>query len=246
MNRLGVAIGCLTILPFGPRGAVPPADLGGSMPWFPFVGLLIGAGLAGVHALTAPMFPPLIVGACVLVAWVLMTGALHLDGVGDVADGLYGGRTREERLRIMKDPHLGAIGVVAVTLLLILKFAFLSSLSSAVLTRALVVIPCLGRYMMVLLGSTLPYARAEGGTAAPFIQHGSLYALAGATAVAMPAAGLALGAPGLVLLAVGVLGSLLMRAGFRRALGGITGDALGATGEVSEVLMLAAVAAMVR
>jgi len=242
MSRLGVAIGCLTILPFGPRGDVQAADLGGSLPWFPPVGLLIGAGLTGVNMLASRVFPPLIVGACVLLVWVVMTGALHLDGVGDVADGLYGGRTREERLRIMKDPHIGAIGVVTVALLLILKFALLSSLSSATLNRALLLTPCLGRYMMVLLSSTLPYARVGEGTAAPFVKYGTTRALIGATAVTVPAAGLILGLRGLLLFGIALLGGLGMRVMFRRTLGGITGDALGASGEAIEVLTLLVVA----
>ncbi len=238
MKRLGVAFGCLTILPFGPRGHVQPADLGGSLAWFPLVGLLIGAVLTGTNILASPLFPPLVVGACILCVWVIMTGALHLDGVGDVADGLYGGRTREARLRIMKDPHIGAIGVVAVAVLLILKFALVSSLPSATMNRALLLTPCLGRYMMVLLGATLPYARTGEGTAAAFVRYATPRALMGATAVAVPAAGLILGARGFALFAVALVGSLILRRIFLRTLGGITGDALGAAGEVSEVLML--------
>src|SRR3989338_4526576 len=109
MSRLRTAIGCLTILPFGPRGDIRDADLGGSLLWFPLVGLLIGAGLVGVNVLSALVLPPLVVAACVLLSWVAITGALHLDGLGDLADGCSGGRTREERLRIMKDPHVGAM-----------------------------------------------------------------------------------------------------------------------------------------
>ncbi len=242
MSRLRTAIGCLTILPFGPRGDIQDADLGGSLLWFPLVGLLIGAGLVGVNVLSSLVFPPLVVAACVLLSWVVITGALHLDGLGDLADGLYGGHTREERLRIMKDPHVGAMAVVSIVLLLILKFALLSSLPSAAMNRTLLFAPCMGRYAMVLLGSTLPYARAGTGTAAPFVKYGTKRAWLGATLMAVPASGLAFGSRGLVLFGVALLGSLLMRAIFHRALGGITGDALGAAGEVTEVLMLAAVA----
>jgi len=235
---LTAAIGCLTILPFGPRGHVQPADLGGSLAWFPLVGLLIGAVLASANVFASRLFSPLVVGACILFVWVILTGALHLDGVGDVADGLYGGRTREARLRIMKDPHIGAIGVVTVAVLLILKFALVSSLPSATMDRTLLLTPCLGRYMMVLLASTLPYARTGEGTAAAFVRYATPRALIGATAVAVPAASLLLGVRGVVLFGVAFLGSLIMRRVFLRTLGGITGDALGATGEVSEVLIL--------
>lgn len=238
MNRLGVAIGCLTILPCSPRGEIQEADLGGSCLWFPLVGLMIGAGLVGVHALTSWVLPPLVVAACVLLSWVLITGALHLDGLGDLADGIYGGRTREERLRIMKDPHVGAIAVVSITLLLILKFALLISIPSTVMNRTLLVTPCIGRYAMVLLGSTLAYARSEAGTAAPFVKYGTKQAWLGATLIALLASGLVFGWRGLGLFGIATLGSLTMQAVFHRVLGGITGDALGAAGEVTEVLMM--------
>ena len=238
MSRLRTAIGCLTILPFGPRGDIRDADLGGSLLWFPLVGLLIGLGLVGVNVLVSQVFPPLVVGACLLLAWIAVTGALHLDGVGDVADGLYGGRTREERLQIMKDPHVGAMAVVAITILLILKFALLSSIPFAKMSRTLLITPCIGRYAMVMLGSTLPYARAGGGTAAAFVKYGTKQTLIGATAMALPASGLLFASAGFVLFGVALLGSLVLRQVFFRALGGITGDALGATGEAIEMLTL--------
>lgn len=242
MRRFWVAVGCLTIVPVGPRGAIREADLGGSLPWFPLVGLLIGAGLMGAQALLSRAVPPLVVAACVLLLWVVVTGALHLDGLGDLSDGLSGGRTREDRLRIMKDPHVGAIAVVSIVLLLLLKFALVGSLPSAAMNRVLLIAPCLGRYAMVFLGSTLPYARAEGGTAAPFVNYGTKRAWGWATFTALPAAGLALGPMGLGLFGVTLSASLLMRAIFRRALGGITGDALGASCEATEVLILSVMA----
>jgi len=238
MSCLRTAIGCLTILPFGPRGDIRDADLGGSLLWFPLVGLLISAGLIGVNVLSSLVFPPLVVAACVLLSWVVITGALHLDGLGDLADGIYGGHTREERLRIMKDPHVGAMAVVSITLLLILKFALLSSIPSTAMNRTLLVTPCIGRYAMVLLGSTLPYARIEAGTAAPFVKYGTKQAWFGATFIALLASGLVFGWRGLGLFGIATLGSLTMRAVFHRALGGITGDALGAAGEVTEALMM--------
>ncbi|MBI3324771.1 MAG: adenosylcobinamide-GDP ribazoletransferase [Candidatus Omnitrophica bacterium] len=238
MRSFWVAVGCLTILPFGPRGRVEDSELGRSLLWFPLVGLVIGAVLVDVNVLASRAFPTCVVGACVLLAWIVITGALHLDGLGDVADGLSGGRTREERLRIMKDPHLGAMAVVAIAMLLILKYSVLSSLSFARRNQALFLVPCLGRYAMVLLGSTLPSARAGQGTAGPFIQHRRRSSLVLATAMSLAASWLILGLVGLGMFGVMSVGSFVMRAVFQRALGGITGDALGAAGETIEALLL--------
>lgn len=238
MRRLQVALGCLTILPVGPRGEVQETDLGGSFLWFPLVGLLIGLVLVGVHAVASRLFQPLVVGACVLIAWIMLTGAVHLDGFGDVCDGLYAGHTPAERLRIMKDPHLGAVAVVGLSGLLLMKFALLSSLPRLVMTPALLLTPCLGRYAMVFLGTTLPYARPEPGTAAAFVRHADPRSLVWATTLVLLAAWLAFGWVGLGLVGASIVTSLALRSAFRRTLGGITGDALGAAGELTEVLVL--------
>ncbi len=242
MKRLRVALGCLTVLPVGATATTREADLGGSFLWFPLVGLLIGVVLVGVNLTAIHVFPPLVVGACVLLAWIVVTGALHLDGLGDVCDGLCGGHTPEERLRIMKDPHLGAMAVVAIAALLLLKFALLSSIPQVSMARALLLAPCIGRYAMVLLGTTLPYARTGGGTGEAFVRSAKKRSLIGATAMALPVSWVVLGPVGLGLFGLSIIGGLALRSVFRHLLGGITGDAMGATGELMEVVMLLGVA----
>jgi len=238
MRRLQVALGCLTILPFGPRDEVQESELGGSFLWFPLVGLLIGGVLVVAYVLTAQRVPPLVTGACVLLTWIILTGAIHLDGFGDVCDGLYAGRTPAERLRIMKDPHIGAMAVVGLSALLLGKFALLSSLPRVAMMRALLLTPCVGRYAMVLIGTTLPYARSGPGTAAAFVRFAHPRALVAATATILPVAWFALEQLGVGLVVVSMITGLVFRSVFRRTLGGVTGDALGAAGELTEVLML--------
>ncbi len=238
MRRLRVALGCLTIVPVKLRGDARETDLGGSLLWFPLVGLLIGLVLAGTHAAASQFLPPLAAAACVLLAWVLVTGALHLDGFGDVCDGLYAGRTPAERLRIMKDPQIGAMAAVGLGTLLLMKFALLCSLPPAAMPSTLLLSPCLGRYAMVLMGTTLPYARPEGGTASAFVRFAPPGALAWTTAFVLPVSWLAFGWVGLALLGASMAAGLALRSVFRRTLGGITGDALGATGELTELVVL--------
>ena len=238
MRRLWVAIGCLTIVPFGLRGEVQERELGGSFLWFPLVGLLIGIALAGVYAVASCLVPPMVAGACVLLAWILITGAIHLDGVGDLCDGLYGGRTPAERLRIMKDPHLGTMAVVGLSTLLLTKWTLLSSLPRAAMIPALLLTPCLGRYAMVCLGTTLPYARPGPGTAAAFVRSAQPRVLIGTTAMVLGVAWWLEGWIGLGCVVASIALSLLLRSVFRRTLGGIAGDALGAAGEATELLLL--------
>jgi len=235
------AVGCLTILPVGSRGMVREAELGHAFLWFAPVGLLVGGVLVSVHAVASRLVPPSVAAACVLAVWVVITGALHLDGLADVCDGLYGGHTPEERLRIMKDPHVGAMAVVAVCVLLILKAALIGSLSQRIAMPALLLSPCLGRSAMVWLGTTLPYARAEGGVAEAFVRSAGRRPLWWASGVAFIAAGLLLGVRGIGIVLASLLATCILCAVFRRTLGGVTGDALGAAGELLEVLTLLAV-----
>ena len=244
MDGLRVAVSCLTILPVRSKGPPSEKDCGRSLAWFPVVGLLIGAILVGVATLAAPVTPPLAVAAWIVVVWVVVTGGLHLDGFADVCDGLYGGRTPAERLRIMKDPHLGAVAVIGLILLLLLKWTLVSSVPGAVMGPALCLSPCLGRYAMVLAASTLPSAGPAKGMAAPFVRGARPEGVWMATGVALVASWLLLAWSGLVLSVVVIFSVMLVRSGIQRALGGVTGDVLGAVGEVIEVVVLAGLVIM--
>ena len=241
MRRFQLALAFLTVLPVGSPRHPDKRELAGAFLWFPVIGLLIGGVLIGAHQAAALLFPPSVVGAVVVVAWIGITGALHLDGLGDVCDGLYAGRTPEERLRIMKDPHVGAMAVVGITGLILMKFALVSSLTAATVSPALALAPCLGRYGMAALGTLLPYARTEGGVGAAFVQYARMGPLLGATASTLLACGWLGGATGWVIVVPALLALALLGLGFRQTLKGVTGDALGAAGELLEVVVLGAV-----
>ena len=239
MRRFRAALACLTMLPVDPRPAATDQELGGSWSFFPLVGVLIGWLLAVTHSAASEIVSPLVAAGCTLAVWVMITGALHLDGFGDLCDALAGGRTPEARLRIMKDTHVGAMAVVGLSTLLILKFAAIVSLPRPSSGSALLLAPCFGRWVMVLLGTTMRYARRTG-TAAPFVRHARRSSLVIATLVAAAAAWLAWPEAGLWLFALAIGIGLLARATCGWLLGGITGDALGAAGELTELIILLA------
>jgi adenosylcobinamide-GDP ribazoletransferase len=157
---LAAAFQFLTVIPPLVRRPFTPRELGYSVGWFPLVGLLLGALLAGLDWLLARAFPPGVTTALVLTAWVLSTGALHLDGFLDTCDGLFGGRTPEDRLRIMRDERVGAFAVTGGILLMLLKYAALASNPERAL--ALIAAPVIGRWGMAAAVVIYPYARAEG------------------------------------------------------------------------------------
>jgi adenosylcobinamide-GDP ribazoletransferase len=209
------------------------------MGWFPIVGLILGAMLAGSDILLAAVFSPGVVNVLIIVILVLLTGGLHLDGLADSVDGLAGGRTVADRLRIMRDAHIGALGATGLILALTLRYAALLALPQADRVLLLLCMPAVGRWAMVMGGIGAPYARREGGLAQPFLQQLSVREVIAATAVLGIAYVLSLGLVGAligcVVIAVVARGLTALA---QKLLGGITGDTLGATNEVAEIVFL--------
>jgi len=237
---LPLALTFLTKLPWPWRGPADEAALARSLVWFPWVGALLGLGFWLAWAGLQKILPAPAAAALLLALTVWVTGGLHLDGLADTADGLGGGRTPAESLRIMKDSRVGAFGAISLILALILKFSlFLSLATQTGGTKALLLYPVVSRWSMVLLAYLSPYARPEGGLGQAMTLGVSRRVLTGAGLSAGALAFLILGAPGLVLFGAAAalvwLGSLY----FKHRLGGITGDVLGATNEVMEIVVLA-------
>lgn len=130
MRTLRIAFGLMTTLPFRLPEDWSAGDSGRASVWYPFVGLIIGSitWLSWKGAMF--LFPPLVAGIAALVVWVTLTGGLHLDGLADCCDGLFASLPRERRLEIMKDPQVGAFGVIGLILILFLKAAALASFAS--------------------------------------------------------------------------------------------------------------------
>lgn len=234
MRGLLAAIGFLTRIPV-PLAVFDDAQARRrSLAWYPAVGLLLGALLAALAWLLRDA-PPLVAGAVLLVTWVALTGAMHLDGLADSADAWVGGLgDRERTLAIMKDPRCGPMGVTAVVLVLLLKFAALASLPPSG-WPALLLAPLLARGAMVAAFLALPYVRANGlGSGLMAAPRSACFAGLALSAAAC----LALGWRGLAALAV----AAALFAGWRHAnrarLGGFTGDTCGALGELTEAAVL--------
>lgn len=156
MNDLRTAFGLLTILPvrYGDASRISAR----AFAYYPLVGLFIGLALTAVNFLFRLALPNFVAAALLVVVWVMLTGALHLDGFSDACDGLCASVSRERRLEILRDAHLGAFGAVGLALLLITKVA---AVASAPTFAPIFLAPILGRWAMVY-AATYPSARAEG------------------------------------------------------------------------------------
>ncbi len=230
----------LTAIPLSRKAHEPAAtELAASMAWYPVVGILIGGGLVGTDWALGKIFAPEVVNALLILELVLLTRGLHQDGLADTLDGLAGGRTAADRLEIMRDPRIGAIGATGLFLSLLLRYAALLALPAALRLPALLCMPALGRWAMVTVAWASPYARREGGLASPFLTHLTWGHLSTATAALSIALSLMFGLRGaLVILVAGAALLIVVWRTCRIWFGGITGDALGATNEVTEILFL--------
>ena len=167
MSAITAAIRFLTVVP-APGGEWSARAASRSVAWFPAVGLGIGGAVAAVHWAARLAMPDLPAAALALAAGVILTGALHLDGLADTFDGLLGGDTPKRRLEIMKDPSIGVYGVAAVVLVLIARWGGLSSLPDAYGWAAIAVAAMSGRFAAVASMAIFRYERSQGlGT--PFV-----------------------------------------------------------------------------
>ena len=237
MNAFWAAVQFLTRLPTPALRNYDDALAGRSALYFPLVGLLIGLLLWLLASVTGAATPG-VQAALILALWVGLSGGLHLDGLGDSADAWLGGYgDRQRTLEIMKDPRAGAAAVVAIALLLIVKFAALQALLTTGNAAWLILAPLLGRASSLALFLTTPSARSDG-FGAILSRHLPRRAAWWVVAAAALLCLLMLGAGGLwLLLILFALGFGLRRLMLQR-LGGSTGDTAGALTEFSEAATL--------
>jgi adenosylcobinamide-GDP ribazoletransferase len=238
------AVTFLTRVPLGRRIEVDATDVGRGAVLFPLVGAGIGA-FAGLAAagLEGPL-PPLVAGGLAVGVAVALTGALHLDALADTADAL-GAVTRERALEIMRDPRLGAFGVAAVVLALLVETATLGALADiGDAVAGFAVAGALSRAVPAPVAAVLPYARATGGPGSVLSGRVSAVASAVACGLAVLIAVLLLGWDGVVLAGAAAGIAVVCGAGSRLWLGGVTGDTLGATVQLAEIAVLVVLLAL--
>ncbi len=211
-------------------------DSGRAAVWYPLVGLVVGALTWLAWRSASLVFPPLVTGIIALAVWVALTGGLHLNGLADCCDGLFASAAPERRLEIMKDPHVGAFGVIGLILVLLLKAAALASLTSAA-SFAILLAASLARWCILPAG-LFPLARSSGmgvdfasGFRRAFILWGAIIPLAVA---------ILLGWRGVLSALAGISAAALILWFAKSRIGGVTGDVFGMSVEVVELVVLLA------
>ncbi len=232
-----IALQFLTRLPVRIAYQPDETSVGHSLAYYPLVGLIIGGLLAG-SAWILSGAPVLLSAGLLLVVWVLVTGGLHIDGLADSMDAWVGGfGNRERTLAIMKDPYCGPAGVVGIVLLLLLKFAALQAIIDSGSLTVLLLVPVLGRTILLLLFITTPYVR-ENGLGTAIVSQLSRKLILLVFIATLVVIFLLVGIKSLWLIAVMLLVFILSRMLMIQRIGGMTGDVAGALVEVSEVAIL--------
>lgn len=238
-TELPLAISFLTILPVIDRRPASEETVAASFAWFPIVGFLIGLALAGEDWILAHFFAQVIRSVLIIISLTIVTGAVHLDGLADTADALGAGRDRDRALDILRDSRVGTFGASAIFFDLTLKVLALSTLAGHRRYAALIVAPMLARWAMLLVAAGLPYLRSSGSGSTLLsgkISGARTAVVAIFTIVVMLILGALSAMAAATLVAIAIV--FAMRIFYRRWLGGVTGDLIGACGELIEIAVL--------
>jgi adenosylcobinamide-GDP ribazoletransferase len=236
VKRFLVALQFLTIWPVRIRSELTPEDLGGSLRYFPLVGLFLGLALAGA-ALLLSFLPHPVMAVVILILSIVLTGGMHLDGFADTCDGFGGLRPKEKVLEIMRDSRVGVMGVTGVFCLLALKGVLVASVPPKILWKLLILMTVVSRWSQVLVCCTSSYARAEG-KAKHFVEYAGRNDLLAASIFAAAVILFLASWRAPLVLFLSLLPLLLFLTYVKRRIGGVTGDIIGAASEITEVAIL--------
>lgn len=220
-----------------------PESFGRSVKFFPLIGGILGILLVMINhffteylPFTGFYMPPHVLTTLLIVANIILTGGLHCDGLMDTMDGIFSGRSRERMLEIMKDSRIGANGVMAFVLLIILKWSLIMDISPLSLPSALLIMPVLGRFAMVMGITIFPYARPDGIGKA-FAEYAGKYTLYIGLFLTLLVI-IPVGKQAILSLAIVSICAMLFARYVTKLLGGLTGDIYGAMSELAEIMVL--------
>jgi adenosylcobinamide-GDP ribazoletransferase len=238
-----IALKFLTIFPVPLKRDITDRDMGESLPFFPLIGLLLGAILILLYYVLSFLIPSTIIYVLLIIALVVITGAHDVAGFINTFDGIAVGGSPQNRLARMRDSKAGAYGVAAIALLFLLKFTALTSTS--VMVPALLLMPALSRWMTLSAIFICPAAQTDG-IGSTIKKEATWQRFVVATIFALAASIILLQWKGLLLVVIlwmAVSGITLL---FKSRFGGLTNDNYGAINEITEVLVLILIMIIIR
>lgn len=242
LTRLRLAASFLTIVPVLGTEPASQADVESSFAWFPLIGAAIGVTLAAEDWMLAPVLGHAIRSIAVILSLTAVTGAVHLDGLSDTFDALGARGDRERKLEVLRDSRIGVFGAAAIFFALALKIVALAGLGGSRRVDALILAPAFARWAMVAVSYRIEYLRERGAGSALLGNDAADRNLAIATATVLALAIVLVSREALGALALSALIAIAIRRWYLRWMGGVTGDLIGACGEIVETIALIAFA----
>jgi adenosylcobinamide-GDP ribazoletransferase len=244
-EQFRIALGFLTILPVDRSLEVTPVRLGRSMALYPAVGLVLGLGLVVLDSLLGALIPRAVLDCLLLLILIVATGALHLDGIADLFNGLVNGKNRPGKIEAIQDRRGGAMGVVGLVMLLLLKYLCLFNLPMSVKSAGLIFMPAVGRWVQVVLAVSCRHPRGRESSGAVYLEYAGERELLIACGSLIAVALVLFGMEGIFLIFLLGIATILLIKFFEMRLGGVNGDVLGASSELMEVFSLLLVLAVI-
>jgi adenosylcobinamide-GDP ribazoletransferase len=242
VKELILAFQFLTIFPLGwvegkKDGAEIGPELSRAMAYFPIVGVAQGILLVIALKIFSTVLPVSVASALVLAVLTLTNFGFHLDGFADTLDGLAGGKTKEDTLRIMRDGHIGPIGVSGLVVFLIIEYTAIAALARAEMVSIIFLFPVVARWSMVPMSFLSDYARTGPGLGKSFSRV-TERTLIIATAITVVLALVFAGLSAIVMLILVAVSIFLISSYFKKKLGGVTGDIFGFQSEVAGLIFM--------
>lgn len=237
MKEFLLALQFLTVLPFK-FSSITDKQVARSVIFFPLAGYLIGAMLVAAYSiLTFVGIQSYLLCFLLMVLLIIITGGLHLDGLADTTDGFLSRKSPADMLTVMRDSRIGTMGVLSLICILLAKVFFMRTISVSFVTTALLLMCLISRWAMVLNMFLFPYARVDG-KAWVYMAGRKRYMLYISTIIALFLSFITWGFWGIALMAVIAIMVVIFGSYCTKKIGGITGDTIGATSELTEVIIL--------
>ena len=238
LKRLVLMLQFLTSIPLPIKINVRNEDFGKGLMFAPVVGFIIGGILGGSYLLLNMIFPIYITSILILIVYIILTGGLHLDGLGDTFDGLFSNRPVDRILEIMRDSRVGTNAVLAIACVLILNVCLLIGIGSDFMFKILILLPVAGRIGSLIGAGISKYARSGEGLGKSFIDYCNIKEIFIGLIFYFIIFFVIDNVRGLVLAIFPVISAIILVKYFSRKIGGATGDILGAVCELNQTIFL--------
>ncbi|NLP14375.1 MAG: adenosylcobinamide-GDP ribazoletransferase [Clostridium sp.] len=238
IKRFILMIQFLTTIPIPYKIDCDEEDCGKGLAFAPVIGLLLGGMLTAFFFILKLFFSLGVISAFMLVIYILLTGGLHLDGLGDTFDGLFSNRPKERMLEIMRDSRIGTNALLGVVCIILLDYSLLNALPEAFFPRVILLFPVAGRVGTLIGAGLSVYAREGEGLGKSFVHYCTIKEVFIGILIYFPFFFLVLGIDGLLVAFLTLLTALIIVKFFSRKVNGVTGDILGAVCELNQTVFL--------